>query len=30
MLAMAGPGDYVADATEGIGRVEDLPPPGEC
>ena len=24
---MDGPGDYVADATEGIVRVEDLPPP---
>jgi hypothetical protein len=24
---MNGPGDYVADATEGIVRVEDLPPP---
>jgi len=24
---MDGPGDYVADATEGITRVEDLPPP---
>ena len=23
---MDGPGDYVADATEGISRVEDLPP----
>ncbi len=24
---MAGPGDYVADSTEGISRVQDLPPP---
>ncbi len=24
---MDGPGQYVADATEGITRVEDLPPP---
>ena len=24
---MAGPGEYIADATEGIVRVEDLPPP---
>jgi len=24
---MDGPGDYVADATEGIARVEELPPP---
>jgi hypothetical protein len=24
---MAGPGEYVADATEGISRVEDLPAP---
>ena len=24
---MVGPGDYVADETEGIVRVEDLPPP---
>ena len=24
---MAGPGEYVADETEGISRVEDLPPP---
>ena len=24
---MDGPGRYVADATEGTGRVEDLPPP---
>ena len=24
---MDGPGSYVADATEGIGRIEDLPPP---
>jgi transposase len=24
---MAGPGEYVPDATEGITRVEDLPPP---
>ena len=24
---MAGPGEYVADVTEGIVRVEDLPPP---
>jgi len=24
---MDGPGSYVADPTEGIGRVEDLPPP---
>ena len=25
---MEGPGDYVAEVTEGISRVEDLPPPG--
>ncbi len=24
---MAGPGEYVADGTEGITRVEDLPKP---
>jgi hypothetical protein len=24
---MVGPGDYVADKTEGVVRVEDLPPP---
>ena len=24
---MDGPGSYVADPTEGIGRIEDLPPP---
>ena len=23
---MAGPGDYVADSSEGISQVEDLPP----
>jgi hypothetical protein len=26
-VAMASPGQYVADATEGIARVEDLPEP---
>ena len=26
-IAMDGPGEYLPDVTEGITRVEDLPPP---
>jgi len=25
-MTMLGPGEYIADCTEGITRVEDLPP----
>ena len=27
VIAMSGPGDYLADETQGITRVEDLPKP---